>query len=145
MMEQQLENFETWLRIWTAENLGSPGESTDPEDVWVQLRADELIQDATHAGFYGELVEAVKPYGGAEGYVGSKLQDVRANACEGDGEEMFDQKSECSGSNTGRGWYVLSTGTAEDGDSGGPSSRLPWWSASLNRHLLALSLSVVSL
>jgi hypothetical protein len=22
---------------------------------------------------------------------------------------------------------VLSTGTAEDGDSGGPSSRIPWW------------------
>ena len=42
----------------------------------VPCAADELIEDATHAGFYGELVEAVKPYGGAEGYVGSKLQDV---------------------------------------------------------------------
>ena len=75
-MEQQLEKFETWLRIWTAENLGSPSESTDPEDVWVRLRADELVEDATTAGFYGELVEAAKPYGGAEGYVRSKFKDV---------------------------------------------------------------------
>ena len=63
VMIEPLENFETWLRIWTAKNLGSPGESTDPEDVWVRLRADELVEDATTAGFYGELVEAAKPYG----------------------------------------------------------------------------------
>jgi hypothetical protein len=28
------------------------------------------------AGFYGELVEAAKPYGGVDGYVRSKLKDV---------------------------------------------------------------------
>ena len=36
----------------------------------------ELVEDATMAGFYGELIEAVKPYGGAEGYVRRKLKDV---------------------------------------------------------------------
>jgi hypothetical protein len=75
VMEQQLENFETWLRIWTAENL-CPSVSTDPEDVWVRLRADELVEDAKTAGCYGELVEAAKPYGGAEGYVRSKFKDL---------------------------------------------------------------------
>ena len=74
-MEQQLENFETWLLIWTAANLGSFREGDDLS-VWVRLRADELTQDATHAGFYGELVEAAKPYGGAEGYVRSKFKDL---------------------------------------------------------------------
>ena len=74
-MMEPLENFESWLMIWTAANLVSVREGDDLS-TWVRLRADELIQDATHAGFYGELVEAVKPYGGAEGYVRSKLQDV---------------------------------------------------------------------
>ena len=50
--------------------------STDPEDVWVRLRADELVEDAKTAGCYGELVEAAKPYGGAEGYVRSKFKDL---------------------------------------------------------------------
>jgi hypothetical protein len=27
------------------------------------------------------------------------------------------------------------TGTAEDGDSGGPSSRIPWWGVPHDRHL----------
>jgi hypothetical protein len=40
----------------------------------VLLRADELTEDATHAGFYGELVEAVKPYGGVAGVVRSKFE-----------------------------------------------------------------------
>ena len=74
-MMEPLENFESWLLIWTAANLG-PLREGDDVSTWVRLRADELTEDATTAGFYGELVEAVKPYGGAEGYVRSKLQDV---------------------------------------------------------------------
>ena len=66
------ENFETWLRIWLAENLDL-GDRTDP-NVWVRLRADELIEDAAHAGFCGELVEAVKPYGGVAGFVRGKFE-----------------------------------------------------------------------
>ena len=69
------ENFETWSLIWTAANLGSFREGDDLS-VWVRLRADELTEDATTAGFYGELVEAAKPYRGVEGYVRSKLKDV---------------------------------------------------------------------
>ena len=72
---EPLENFETWLLIWTAANLGSFREGDDLS-VWVRLRADELTEDATTAGFYGELVEAAKPYRGVEGYVRSKLKDV---------------------------------------------------------------------
>lgn len=70
------ENFETWLRIWLAENLGSLGDHADPSasDTVVLLRADELTEDATHAGFYGELVEAVKSYGGVAGFVRSKFE-----------------------------------------------------------------------
>ena len=75
MVEQQLENFETWLMIWTAANLASFREGDDL-GTWVRLRADELVEDPTMAGFYGELVEAVKPSGGAEGYVRSKHQNV---------------------------------------------------------------------
>ena len=71
-MIEPLEKFETWLRVWIAENLSA----ADRADTWVRLRADELAQDATHAGFYGELVEAAKPYRGVEGYVRSKLKDV---------------------------------------------------------------------
>ena len=71
-MIEPLEKFETWLRVWIAENLSA----ADRADTWVRLRADELAQDAMHAGFYGELVEAAKPYGGVEGYVRSKLKDV---------------------------------------------------------------------
>jgi hypothetical protein len=33
------------------------------------VKADELEKAATIKGFYGELVEAVRPYGGIEGYV----------------------------------------------------------------------------
>ena len=67
--------FETWLMIWTAANLVSFREDDDLS-VWVRLRADELTEDATTVGFYGELVEAAKPYGGVEGYVRNKLKDV---------------------------------------------------------------------
>jgi len=74
-MMEPLENFETWLLIWTAANLGSFREGDDLR-TWVRLRGDELTEDATMAGFYGELVEAAKPYGGIDGYVRSKLKDV---------------------------------------------------------------------
>ena len=72
---EPLENFEGWLLNWIAVNL-SAADRADLSD-WVRLRADELSEDATHAGFYAELVEAAKPYGGVEGYVRSKLQDVQ--------------------------------------------------------------------
>jgi hypothetical protein len=75
LMMEPLENFETWLMIWTAANLVSFREGDDLS-TWVRLRADELVEDATTAGFYGELVEAAKPFGGVDGYVRSKLQDV---------------------------------------------------------------------
>jgi hypothetical protein len=74
-MIEPLENFETWLLIWTAANLGSFREGDDLS-TWVRLRADELTEDATMAGFYGELVESAKPYGGVEGYVRSKLTEL---------------------------------------------------------------------
>jgi hypothetical protein len=74
-MIEPLENFETWLGIWTGANLGSFREGEDLS-TWVRLRADELVEDATHAGFDGELVKAAKLCGGVEGYVRSKLKDV---------------------------------------------------------------------
>ena len=52
MMEQQLENFETWLTIWMAANLASFREGDDLS-IWVR-----------------------KPCGGAEGYVRRKLKDA---------------------------------------------------------------------
>jgi hypothetical protein len=74
-MIEPLENFETWLLIWTAANIGSFREGDDLS-TWVRLRADELTEDATMAGFYGELVESAKPYGDVEGYVRSKLKEL---------------------------------------------------------------------
>jgi hypothetical protein len=47
---EPLENFETWLLIGTAANLGSLRESDDVS-VWVRLRAAELTEDATTPGF----------------------------------------------------------------------------------------------
>ena len=72
------ENFETWLRIWIAENIGSLGDHAEPSasDTVVLLQANELTEDATHAGFYGELVEAAKPYGGVERFVRQKLEEA---------------------------------------------------------------------
>ena len=74
-MREPLQTFETWLLIWTAENLGSFRDGDDLS-TWVRLRADELIEDATMAGFYVELIEAAKAYGGVEGYVRRKLKDA---------------------------------------------------------------------
>jgi hypothetical protein len=36
--------------------------------------SDELTDDATVRGFYGEVVEAAEPYGGVEGYVRHELE-----------------------------------------------------------------------
>jgi hypothetical protein len=74
-MMEPLETFETWLLTWTAANLGSLSEDDDLS-TWVRLRSDELTEDATTAGFYGELVEAAKPYGGVEGYIRTKLKNA---------------------------------------------------------------------
>ena len=74
-MMEPLETFETWLLTWTAANLSSLREGDDLS-TWVRLRADELTEDATMAGFYDELVESAKPYGGVEGYVRSKLTEL---------------------------------------------------------------------
>jgi hypothetical protein len=35
----------------------------------LRVRADELEKAVTIKGFYGKLTEAVRPYGGIEGYV----------------------------------------------------------------------------
>jgi hypothetical protein len=62
------------LRIWLAENLESSGER--PDTAWMRLRADELVEDATHAGFYKELIEAAHPCGDVEGLVRVKLEEA---------------------------------------------------------------------
>ena len=50
-MTDMPETFETFLRIWIAENIGSLGSQTD---------VDELEKAATIKGFYGELAEAAR-------------------------------------------------------------------------------------
>ena len=70
------ENFETFLRFWTAENIRSAGRA-GPTDQTVRSLAQELKSAATTAGFYGELDEAAHPYGGVEGYVRNKIKEVK--------------------------------------------------------------------
>jgi hypothetical protein len=41
------------------------------------VRADELEKAATSKGFYDELAEAVRPYGGIEGYVQHQFKEVK--------------------------------------------------------------------
>ena len=69
------ENFETFLRFWIAENIRplGPAESLDNA---VRSRAKELEAAATTAGFYGELDEAVRPYGSIEGLVRDKFKQA---------------------------------------------------------------------
>ena len=61
---------------------GSPKTSTlppaDPNypESMIRVLGDELIEEATVQGFYGEVVEAAKPYGGVEGYVRHELEVV---------------------------------------------------------------------
>ena len=73
------ETFETFLRIWIAENIGSLGSQTDPTNLEfiLRVRADELEKAATSKGFYDELAEAVRPYGGIEGYVQHQFKEVK--------------------------------------------------------------------
>jgi hypothetical protein len=77
-MTDMPETFETFLRIWIAENISSLGDHTDPSD-WkfiVRRKSDELTEAATISGFYGELVEAAQPYGGVVGYVRYKFEEA---------------------------------------------------------------------
>lgn len=71
------ENFETFLRFWIAENI-RPLDGSDPDalDDIVRSRAKELEAAATNAGFYGELDEAVHPYGSVEGFVRDKFKQA---------------------------------------------------------------------
>jgi hypothetical protein len=72
------ERFQTFLLFWTAENIHSLGDHTDPSD-WnflVRRKADELVGAARIAGFYGELVEAAHPFGGVEAFVWEKFEEA---------------------------------------------------------------------
>ena len=77
-MTDMPETFETFLRIWITENIGSLGSQIDATNLKYILRvkADELEKAATIKGFYGELVEAVRPYGGTEGYVQHQFEEA---------------------------------------------------------------------
>jgi hypothetical protein len=72
------ETFETFLRIWIAENIDPLGSQIDATNLKYILRvkADELEKAATSKGFYGELAEAVRPYGGIEGYVQHQFEEA---------------------------------------------------------------------
>jgi hypothetical protein len=77
-MTDMPETFETFLRIWIAENIGTLGSQIDATNLKYILRvkADELEKAATIRGFYGELVEAVRPYRGIEGYVQHQFEEA---------------------------------------------------------------------
>jgi hypothetical protein len=77
-MTDMLETFETFLRIWIAENIGTLASQIDATNLKYILRvkADELEKAATIKGFYGELGEAVRPYGGIEGYVQHQFEEA---------------------------------------------------------------------
>ena len=71
------ENFETFLRFWIAKNI-RPLDRSDRgalDDI-VRSRAKELEAAATSAGFFGELDEAVHPYGSVEGFVRDKFKQA---------------------------------------------------------------------
>jgi hypothetical protein len=69
------ENFDTFLHLWMAENIHSvSGQQSGYVDHIMRQTADELIDAATVEGFYGELTEAAKPYGGVAGYVRDKFE-----------------------------------------------------------------------
>jgi hypothetical protein len=70
------ESFETFLRIWMAENIHSLNDYAGDWNFIVGRNADELTEAATIAGFYGELVEAAHPYGGVEGFVRNKFEEA---------------------------------------------------------------------
>ena len=81
-MTDMPETFETFLRIWIAENIGSLGSQTDATNLKyiLRVRADELEKAATIKGFYGELTEAVRPYGGIEGYWPHQFEKANSEA-----------------------------------------------------------------
>jgi len=71
------ENFETFLRFWIAENIRTlDGPEAGALDDLVRSRAKDLEAAATTAGFYGELDEAVHPYGSVEGFVRDKFKQA---------------------------------------------------------------------
>jgi hypothetical protein len=78
-MTDMPETFETFLRSWIAENVDSLGSQTDATNLKyiLRVRADELEKAATIKGFYGELAEAARPYGGIEGYVQHQFEEAR--------------------------------------------------------------------
>ena len=80
------ETFETFFRIWIAENIGSLGSQTDATNLKyiLRVRADELEKAATIKGFYGELTEAVRPYGGIEGYVRHQFRESESTRRQSD-------------------------------------------------------------
>ncbi|MCP3383206.1 hypothetical protein NLM31_22830 [Bradyrhizobium sp. CCGUVB4N] len=57
MKEDLNQEFETFLSDWTAKNLGSLGDHTDPSDqrYIAGVRADRLKEDAETAGFAVEI------------------------------------------------------------------------------------------
>ena len=69
------ENFETFLRFFIAENI-RPLDDRDSLDDIVRSRAKDLQAAATTAGFFGELDEAVHPYGSVEGFVRGKFKQA---------------------------------------------------------------------
>jgi hypothetical protein len=79
VMTDMPETFETFLRSWIAENVDSLGSQTDATNLKyiLRVRADELEKAATIKGFYGELAEAARPYGGIEGYVQHQFEEAR--------------------------------------------------------------------
>ena len=78
-MTDMPETFETFLRIWITENIRTLGSQIDATNLKYILRvkSDELEKAATIKGFYGELVEAVRPYGGIEGYVQHQFEKTK--------------------------------------------------------------------
>jgi hypothetical protein len=68
------ESFETFLRVWTDANIHTAHVDSKQLDLMVRLLSDELTEDATVRGFYGQVVEAAEPYGGVDGYVRHELE-----------------------------------------------------------------------
>jgi hypothetical protein len=77
-MIEPLENFGTWLLIWTAANLGSFREGDDLS-VWVRLRADELTEDATTAGFMANWLRPRNRTAALKATCGVNLRTCRAD------------------------------------------------------------------
>jgi hypothetical protein len=76
------ENFDAFLREWTADRIGPLGDRCDPTDreFIVRRRASELKELARDAACLSALVEATRRYGGVIEYVEAmfKRADDRA-------------------------------------------------------------------